>query len=372
MPKLTAKRVASGLARPVFVTAPPGDKDRLFVVEQHTGKVRILKPATGAIEPTPFLQVTGLSAGNEQGLLGLAFAPDFATSGAFYVSLTDATGTSVIRRHKLSAADPNVANPAGTVVLTVPQPFANHNGGWIDFGPKDKFLYLGLGDGGSEGDPNNTSQNPQLLLGKLLRLDVGRNDFPGDPARSYGIPPDNPFVNKPGTRPEIWALGLRNPWRCGFDRQTGDLYIGDVGQDKFEEIDFQPAASKGGENYGWSLKEGKHPFKPNPSADQTLVDPIDEYSHDDGGIAVIGGYVYRGAAIPALAGTYFYADVTGTVTTFRYDGQNLTEKTDRTAELFPGAGPSAISSFGEDAAGELYLVNLTPGEVYRIDSQPDV
>jgi glucose/arabinose dehydrogenase len=205
----------------------------------------------------------------------------------------------------------------------------------------------------------------------MLRIDVTKDGFPTNPAKSYAIPEDNPFVNTPGFLPEIWALGLRNPWRCGFDRKTGDLYIGDVGQDRFEEIDFQPAASKGGENYGWSLREGKHDFKPVPGpTPPTLVDPIDEYSHDDGGIAVIGGYVYRGTQIAGLEGTYFYADSSGPVTSFRYDGTTLTEKADRTAELFPTGGPAAISSFGEDAAGEVYLVNLAPGEVYKLVTQP--
>jgi glucose/arabinose dehydrogenase len=372
MPKLIAKRIASGLARPVFATSPPGDAERFFVFEQHTGKIRILRLGTGTIGAVPFLQVSGLSTANEQGLLGLAFAPDYATSGTFYVSFTDATGTSVIRRHKVSAADRNVADPAGTVVLTVPQPFSNHNGGWIAFGPKDKFLYIGIGDGGSERDPNNTSQNMGLLLGKMLRIDVGRDDFPGDPAKNYGIPADNPFVGKAGVRPEIWALGLRNPWRCSFDRKTGDLYIGDVGQDAVEEIDFQPASSKGGENYGWSLKEGTRAFRPSAGPFPPLVDPIDEYLHDDGGVAVVGGYVYRGMAISGLAGTYFYADITGMVTSFRFDSTTraLSEKTDRTAELFPGAGPAAISSFAEDDRGELYLINLTPGEIFALRAAP--
>jgi glucose/arabinose dehydrogenase len=368
MPKLIAKAVASNFARPVFVTSPPGDKERLFVVEQHTGKIRILRLATGAVDAAPFLQVTGLSTGNEQGLLGLAFAPDFADTGTFYVSLTDGTGTSVIRRHKVSAADPNAADPAGTVVLTVPQPFANHNGGWIGFGPKDKLLYAGFGDGGSERDPNNTSQNPQLLLGKMLRLDVGRNDFPGDPARSYGIPADNPFVNKPGTRPEIWATGLRNPWRCSFDRRTGDLYIADVGQDKFEEIDVQPAASKGGENYGWSFREGKHQFKPPPAAGApAFTDPVFEYTHDNGEQAIIGGYVYRGAALPDLAGTYFFADMTGTFSSFATGAANPAVQS-RTDELFPD-GVEDVNSFGEDAAGELYVCVMA-GTVFKIVAAP--
>lgn len=367
MTKLIAKRIATGLARPVFATSPPGDKDRLFIAEQHTGKIRILRLATGAIDATPFLHVTGLSVGNEQGLLGLAFAPDFATSGLVYVSFTDAAGTSVIRRHKVSAGNADVADPAGTVVLTVPQPFSNHNGGWIGFGPKDGFLYIGIGDGGSERDPNNTSQDPSLLLGKMLRIDVSRDDFPADPARSYGIPPDNPFVGRPGVRPEIWALGLRNPWRCSFDRQTFDLYIGDVGQDRFEEIDRQPAASKGGENYGWSFREAKHPFKPPPAGSPpTFTEPIAEYGHDDGEQAVIGGYVYRGSAIPDLKGTYFFGDMTGTFSSFAAGGGAAPAVKSRTDELFP-SGVEDVNSFAEDAAGEIYILVMA-GSIFRISA----
>ena len=364
---LSAKLIASGFSRPVFVTAPPGVKDRLFVVEQRTGKIRILLLATGAIDATPFLEVTGLSTGNEQGLLGLAFAPDFATSGFLYVNFTNTAGTTVIRRYKVSSANSNVADPAGALdVISIPQPFANHNGGWIAFSPKDKFLYISVGDGGSENDPNKTSQNPKLLLGKMLRIDVAKDDFAGDPTRNYAIPADNPFVGKPDFLPEIWALGLRNPWRCSFDRKTGDLYIGDVGQNKFEEIDFQPAASMGGENYGWSLKEGKHPFKPVPGPAPALIDPIFEYTHENGEQAVIGGYVYRGTALPEIVGMYFFADLTGFVTSFAFDGNAVHNQLDRTDELFPTGGPSAFSSFGEDGQGEIYLVNLLPGEIYKI------
>src|SRR6266511_4269596 len=254
MTTLIAKKInTTPLSRPVFATSPPGDKERLFIVEQHTGKIRIFRFASNAIDDTPFLQVTGLSSGNEQGLLGLAFAPDFDANGFLYVNFTDTSGATVIRRYKVSQADPNVADPASaTNVMTIPQPFSNHNGGWIAFNPKDKCLYIGMGDGGSENDPNKTSQNPKLLLGKMLRVDVTKDDFPADASKNYAIPPDNPFVGTPGVLPEIWALGLRNPWRCSFDRKTGDLYIGDVGQNKFEEIDFQRSTSAGGENYGWS------------------------------------------------------------------------------------------------------------------------
>jgi glucose/arabinose dehydrogenase len=362
---LSAKLFASGFARPVFASAPPGDKNRLFVVEQHSGKVRILRLASGKIDEKPFLQVTGLNAGNEQGLLGLAFSPDFTTTGLFYISLTDQSGASVIRRQKVSAADPNVAEPAGEVILTIPQPFSNHNGGWIAFSPKNKLLYIGLGDGGSEGDPNHTAQNLGLLLGKMLRIDVNRKDFPDDPSRNYGIPPDNPFVATAGAKPEIWAFGLRNPWRCSFDRKTFDLYIGDVGQDKFEEINFQSANSKGGENYGWSLKEGKHPFKSNLISTQALVDPIVEYSHDSGEQAVIGGYVYRGKAIPELEGTYFFADMTETISSFPVGSMNPVVKS-RSNELFPG-GIEDVNSFAEDDDGELYICVMA-GSIFKIVS----
>jgi glucose/arabinose dehydrogenase len=368
MTKLIAKKINTGaFSRPVFAASPPGDMECLFVVEQNTGKIRILRLATGAIDATPFLQVTGLSSGNEQGLLGLAFAPDFETSGLFYVNFTNTTGNTVVRRYKVSAADKYVADPASALdILTIPQPFSNHNGGWIGFSPKDKFLYIAIGDGGSENDPKKTSQDPKLLLGKMLRIDVSKDDFPADPARNYGIPADNPFVGNAAFLPEIWALGLRNPWRCSFDRKTGDLYIGDVGQNKFEEIDFQPAASKGGENYGWSLREGKHPFKPPTplAAAPGLSEPLFEYSHSDGGQGVVGGYVYRGAAISDLVNTYFYADITGIVSSF--EGTTAKDPTDRTDELFPAGGPSAISSFAEDDSGELYIVNLIPGEIHKI------
>ncbi len=368
MTKLSVKKINnSSLSRPIFATSPPGDKDRLFIVEQNTGKIRILRLATGAIDSIPFLQLTGLSTGNEQGFLGLAFAPDFATSGFLYVSFTNTIGTSVIRRYKVSTTNKDVVDPtSATDVISIPQPFTNHNGGWIAFSPKDKFLYIGIGDGGSENDPNKTSQNPTLLLGKMLRIDVTKDDFPADPTRNYAIPPTNPFVGKPGFLPEIWALGLRNPWRCCFDRKTGDLYMGDVGQGKFEEINFQPVASKGGENYGWSLREGKHAFKPVAGASTALTEPIFEYSHENGEQGVIGGYVYRGAAIPDLQGTYFFADLTGFVTSIAFDGHTVSNQVDRTNELFPDGPPSAFSSFGEDADGELYLVNLIPGEVYKI------
>src|SRR5205823_2713418 len=284
------------------------------------GKIRVFRQGTGQLADTPFVQVAGLSQGNEQGLLGLAFAPDYAQSGLFYVNFTDAGGTTHVRRFRVSAANPDVADPAtATTVLTVPQPFANHNGGWLGFGPRDGLLYVALGDGGSEGDPRRLGQDRGQLLGKMLRIDVNRNDFPGDPTRHYAIPPSNPFLPQAGVRPEIWAYGLRNPWRNSFDRLTGDLWIGDVGQDEREEVNFQPAASTGGENYGWRLREGTRNTGLDPIPPQArLTDPVVEYTHDEGS-GVVGGYVYRGSAVPGLAGTYFLADISGPVWTLRFD-----------------------------------------------------
>jgi glucose/arabinose dehydrogenase len=367
----TAKLIASGLNRPVFATAPLGNTNRLFIIEQR-GRIRILDLSANPplLKPVPFLALQGLATGNEQGLLGLAFHPEYATNGFFYVNFTDATGTTNIKRFKVTA-NPDVADPnTSLTLLTVQQPFANHNGGWIAFGP-DKMLYIGMGDGGSGNDPGKRAQNLQELLGKMLRIDVNGDDFPDDPNRNYRIPPDNPFVNTPNARPEIWAYGLRNPWRCSFDRQTGDLYIADVGQDQFEEINLQKAANKGGENYGWRIKEGLHDTGLDPAGGHTLVDPIHEYDHGVG-IAIVGGYVYRGSAIDDLKGAYLFADFTGPIWSLRHDGTKIIELTPREGELFPNGGPSSISSFGEDAAGELYLVNLMPGQVFRLEKQPSL
>jgi glucose/arabinose dehydrogenase len=368
---LTTVQVASGLTRPVFVTAPPGDTDRLFIVEQRSGtigRIKILNLDTGLVNATLFLSVPGVSTGNEQGLLGLAFHPDYASNGYFYVNYTNSTGTTVVARYQVSAADPDVANPAGTVVLTVAQPFSNHNGGWIGFGP-DGYLYIALGDGGSANDPGNRAQNLNELLGKMLRIDVDNDDFPADPNRNYAIPADNPFVGQPNTRGEIWHYGLRNPWRDSFDRLTGDLWIGDVGQGVWEEIDFQPASSAGGLNFGWRCMEGNHctGLTGCTCNSPALTDPVQEYNHDFG-CSVTGGYVYRGIQICDLQGTYFYADYCSAIIwSFRYDGSNVTEFTVRTAELDPPGSQSisSITSFGEDAAGELYIVSQD-GEIYKV------
>jgi glucose/arabinose dehydrogenase len=345
--------IASGFVSPVFLTAPTGDTARLFVVEQ-SGAIRIIRNRT--VLTAPFLDLTdSVSTGGEQGLLGLAFAPDFASSGEFYVSYTRQGGNSVVARYRVSA-DPDLADPtSGSTILGVTQPYSNHNGGMIAFGP-DGYLYFGLGDGGSGGDPQGTGQDRSDLLGSMLRLDVSGGG-------GYAIPAGNPYATSASFRPELWNWGLRNPWRFSFDRQTGDLYVADVGQNAWEEVNVQPAGSVGGENYGWNLMEGTHCYTSGCSqAGLTL--PVLDYGHNQG-CSVTGGYVYRGAAIPALVGHYFYADYcNGWVRSFRYQGGQATAQLDRT-ELRPGG---SITSFGEDARGELYILTQG-GRVHRIVSR---
>ena len=375
----TSQRVASGLARPVFATAPPGDTTRLFVVEQHTGRIKILNLASGVINATPFLDIDGLATGNEQGLLGLAFHPDYDSNGLFYVNLTiSGSGTTHIRRYQVSA-NPDIADPStATTVLTYSQPQGNHNGGWIDFGPNDGLLYIASGDGGGGNDSGtghtsgagNAQDITNNLLGKILRIDVNGDDFPGDPARNYAIPSTNPFVDITGDD-EIWAYGLRNPWRPSFDWSTGDLYIADVGQGAREEVNFQLASDLGGENYGWRLREGliATPGGVGGPAPPGAVEPIHDYEHVGaplGGFSITGGYVYRGPNA-AQQGVYFFADyVTEQIWSFRFDGVNMSEFANRTTELAPNVGSiNSIVSFGEDGAGNLYIVDLG-GEIFKI------
>lgn len=377
---IKTERVASGLNRPIQVTAPEGDP-RLFIVEQR-GVIKILKD--GAILPVPFLdidsKVPNISGNDERGLLGLAFHPDYANNGYFFVNyISVINNNTVVERYQVSG-DPDVADPASNkLIITLAQPFTNHNGGNLQFGPNDGYLYIGLGDGGSANDPGDRAQCLNTLLGKMLRLDI---DVPMETI-AYEIPPDNPWVDgDPGTLDEIWARGLRNPWRYSFDSMTGDLYIGDVGQNTLEEIDFQPASSTGGENYGWRIMEGENCFvasncddPPIPCNDPSLELPIHQYDHTVG-FSITGGFVYRGAAIPQIQGVYFFADFgTAKIWSFRYDGENKTEFTDRTAELAPGGGLaiSSISSFGQDGFKELYIVDrggTTTGEVYKILPDP--
>ena len=360
-------RVAQGLSLPLFVTSPPGDTARVFIVEQRgadqRGRIKILKG--GAVLATPFLTTDPLSSGNEQGLLGLAFAPDYATSGRFYIYYTDSNGMVQIARHTVSA-DPDVANPTGTAILSIYHPFTNHNGGWLGFGP-DGYLYAATGDGGSAGDPGDRAQNVDSLLGKMLRLDVS--------GPAYTIPPGNPFAGATPGRDEIWAFGLRNPWRPSFDRGTGDLVIADVGQNLREEIDFAPAGTGAGANYGWRCFEGTLPYASSattPCGSCTVpactVFPVYEYDHTLGRCSITGGYVYRGCAIPDLNGQYFFADYCGRqIYTGRFQGGAFTGLRERTADLAPGGGLTIgnITSFGEDARGELYFCDQN-GQVFKI------
>ena len=338
--------IVSGLSSPLYLTSPPGDLSRLFIVEQG-GFIRVIKD--GALLPVPFLDIsTRISAGGEQGLLGLAFYPDYATSGRFAVHYTDPAGDTHLSIFQVSA-DPDVADPnSEQVILTADQPYANHNGGQLTFGP-DGLLYLGLGDGGAGNDPEGRGQDLSEPLGSILRVDV-------QSGTSYTIPADNPFVGQAGVLPEVWSYGLRNPWRFSFDRASGDLYIADVGETRYEEVDVAPASSGGGKgtNFGWNIMEGAHCLT-GDTCDQTgLTLPAFEYGHDQG-CSIIGGYVYRGGAIPDLQGLYFYADLCqGWVRSLRYSAGEASEVTDWPT-LRPGG---SVFSFGEDAAGELYVLSV--------------
>ena len=351
--------VTTGLSSPVYLATPPGDTARLFVVEQP-GRIRVVQH--GQLLATAFLDITGrVLYGGEEGLLSVAFHPSFATNHYCYVDYTrinaagDTTYT-MIERYTVSA-DSNVADTTTrTVILQITQPqpvssYPNHKGGLVMFGP-DGMLYIGMGDGGSGGDPQNRAQNPDSLLAALLRIDV-------DGGNPYVIPVGNPFKNGGGT-PEIWALGLRNPWRYAFDRQSGLLYIADVGQNLWEEVDVQ-SASQPGLNYGWRIMEGAHCYNPNPCSSTGLVLPAIEYDHSNGQCAIIGGFVYRGTKFPGLRGQYFYADLcAGWVRSFTYGG-TVTSQTSWNLNVTV----SSPVSFGEDANGELYLLT-GGGSVYRI------
>lgn len=343
--------VARGLAQPVHVAAAPSDSSRLFVVEQG-GRIRIV--SGDSLRAEPFLDISdSVSTGGERGLLSVAFHPQYASNGLFYVDFTDGDGDTHITRFQ-RGADADHADPAsGTLLLAIPQPYANHNGGLVAFGP-DGMLYVGMGDGGSGGDPHGNGQNPHTLLGKMLRLDV-------DHGAPYAIPRDNPFADGARGRPEIWALGMRNPWRYAFDPPSGLLYIADVGQNKWEEIDAMPAG-RAGLNYGWNITEGLHGFRGTPSA--ALVKPIEEYGHDIG-CSITGGGVYRGRDIPALAGSYVYGDYcNGWIRSLHYDGSTVR---DRRAWQIPAA--TGLTSFGTDARGEMYAVQHD-GTVSRIVPAP--
>jgi glucose/arabinose dehydrogenase len=360
---LTTELMASGFVNPVFVCSPATDTSRLFVLEQRSGKILIVKD--GSVLARPFLDIGSLISidANERGLLDMAFHPDYENNGYFYLNYTNSGGSTEIARYSVSS-DPDSADISSQqVIMTISQPYSNHNGGMLAFSPVDGYLYISTGDGGSGGDPGDRAQDKSTLLGKLLRIDV-------DAGTPYANPDDNPFVDSIGMRDEIWALGLRNAWRFSFDSQTGDIYIGDVGQNAWEEIDYQAAEAPGGLNYGWRCYEGNQVFIPTNCGDPgNYIFPIHEYEHTDGACSVTGGYVYRGCALPDLQGTYFFGDFcNGRIWSFRYDGNNMTEFQDRTAELAPGGGMAInmISSFGADARSEIYIVDYLDGEIYRI------
>ena len=347
------QQVAEGLQSPVHLTAPVNDT-RLFIVEQP-GRIRIVQ--NGSLLPTPFLDISSkVSAGGERGLLSVAFHPQYAGNGTFFVNYTDTRGDTRIERYRVSA-DPDRADAAtAELVLAVAQPFSNHNGGLVAFGPDGK-LYVGMGDGGGGGDPQETGQDPTRLLGKLLRIDV-------DAARPYAIPADNPNAGRTDRRPEIWAMGLRNPWRFSWDRTANLLYMADVGQNRLEEINVAPAG-QGGVNYGWDVMEGSDCFEPSTGCARTgLTAPVAEYTHSDG-CSITGGFVYRGQDIPALRGHYFYADYCdGWVRSFRYANGAAAD-----ARSWDLQNVGSISSFGEDARGELYVISHG-GRVFRIVAAP--
>ena len=352
--------VASGFASPEDLQQPNDGSGRLFVVEQ-SGRIQIID-STGAREASPFLDVTGRSgfvSGGETGLLGLAFHPVYSQNGKFYVNYTrNHSGQlqTVIAEFTASPSNANFSDPnSENILLTVDQPASNHKGGGLAFG-KDGFLYIGLGDGGGEGDPNCNGQNINTLLGKILRIDVDSTHTSG---LNYAIPPDNPFLGQ-NARAEIWLYGLRNPFRFSFDSANGNLWIGDVGQDSFEEVDML-TPSQGGANMGWNIREGAHAFTSScTQTGSTLTDPIFDYDHSQGDVTVIGGFVYHGTKMPALAGEYVFGDFSsGRVWSLSGSGTSLTR-----ANLLT-VGQGDLAAFGEDQAGELYVVRYSSGTIER-------
>ncbi len=353
--KVTVSVAVTGLSNPVDVANAGDGSGRLFVVEQG-GKIRIVRD--GALVERPFLDIGGrITSGGERGLLGLAFHPDYPTDPRFFVDYTDRDGNTVVSSFRVSATDPDVADAGSeSIVLHVNQPFANHNGGGLGFGP-DGDLYIALGDGGSEGDPQGNGQRLDTLLAKILRIDVDGGLAAGAP---YGIPADNPFIGTAGARPEIWLYGLRNPWRFRFDRQTGDLWIGDVGQDAWEEIDVARAGVRG-LDFGWNRTEGFHCYNPPQGCDETgLTPPVAEYGHDQG-CAVIGGVVVRHPADRSLDGGYLFGDdCSDHLWVIDPAGNGRREPV-----LVTDMGRS-VSSIGEAEDGSVYATSLGKGELLRI------
>jgi hypothetical protein len=350
-----ARLLVNGLSEPVDLQAAPGDTSRLFIVEK-TGTIRIFRG--GSLVTRPFLDISSrVSNGSEQGLLGLAFHPQFSANQRFYVDYTDRSGGTHVVEF-VASAGLDTASAAEREILFVDQPAPNHNGGQIAFGP-DGYLYIAMGDGGGGGDTYHNGQNLNSLLAKLLRLNV-------DVGSPYSIPADNPFATQAGARGETWDYGLRNPWRFSFDRANGDVYIADVGQNAWEEVDYEPHGS-GGKNYGWPIMEGLHCYGSATCNQTGLTLPVAEYPHQDG-CSITGGYVYRGREIPELDGVYFYGDYcTGIVRSFKIDQGRAVNAQDWTSILRTQSGGrmEQLSSFGQDARGEIYLVLLS-GEVYQI------
>lgn len=352
--RISFSRVARNLSKPVFITHSGDNNGRLFIVEQG-GRIKVLRQ--GVVRSTPFLNLSGkVSSGSERGLLGLAFHPQYGLNGKFYVNYTNGGGDTIIAEY-FRSSDANIANPTGRILLTIDQPYSNHNGGMLAFGP-DGYLYIGMGDGGSSGDPQNRAQNVNSRLGKILRIDVA------DPAgaQQYTIPPDNPYVGINGYD-EIWSIGVRNPWRFSFDSRTGDLWIGDVGQDRYEEIDRSTAESGGGRrlNYGWPSLEGTSCFKPMSGCNKTgKTPPIAVYSHSLG-CSVTGGYVYRGLAYRGLVGGYLFGDFcSGRVWALRAHGPAAQ------SPVLMADTNIAISSFGEGPDGTIYVTDLGSGDVWAV------
>jgi Glucose / Sorbosone dehydrogenase len=382
---LTSTRVGSGFALPVFAASPPGDPGELFVLQQG-GQIRRFNPATGAIAPTPVLDLATIPATGflpppgEQGLFMLAFHPSFASNGIFYVNYTfGTTGFSRIERYTYNFATQTATASSRQTVLETNVSSPYHHVDWMGFHPTNGLLYVTAGDGGTQNDPNNRAQSLNTWHGKVLRIDVNSDAFPADPNRNYAVPASNPFVGTTGALPEIFAYGLRNPWRASFDRLTSDLYVADVGQNTREEIDFIAAKSRGGQNFGWKIREGTL-GPPLPGS----TDPIYDYDHTTGtgdpaleGNSVTGGYVYRGGRIldhgRPLDGTYFFADyVTEALWSFRYDGTTRTDFRIRTGELGTSTNGFHIdnpSSFAEDGFGNLYVIDYG-GEIFRIGGTP--
>ncbi len=358
---ISLEPLADGFTRPATIANAGDGSGRLFIVEQG-GAIWIVRD--GERLEQPFLDIGELvsARGNEQGLLGLAFHPRYAESGLLFVYYTDTDGDDTLARYRVSENADAADQGSAVVLLSVEDPAANHNGGQLAFGP-DGYLYVALGDGGGGGDSFGNGQNLGTLLGSILRIDVdGEGDHEGRP---YGIPADNPFVGREDARPEIWAWGLRNPWRFSFDRETGDLYIADVGQNAVEEVNVQPAGSPGGENYGWNTMEGADCFRAQRCDQSGLTLPAATYRHgsDEGGCSITGGYVYRGQAMPQLAGAYLYSDYcTGNLWALRRAGGGWDNQLLGRLDMNP-------SSFGEDEAGELYVADHRGGVVYRVAAE---